>query len=156
MAGKSVLDVGCGRADLLDFLISRNEKPHHYVGIEAVPELADAADRKRHPDCIIVRADFIRDPLRLFVGADVVAFSGSLNTADPETFYATLSRAYEAATESLVFNFLCASGLAAASYLTWHRRDDVLHFARSLSPDVKLLDDYLDGDCTIAVHHPPE
>src|SRR5215213_2125323 len=31
--GKSLLDVGCGRADLLDFLLAQNVRPAHYVGL---------------------------------------------------------------------------------------------------------------------------
>src|SRR3954468_23327877 len=80
--GKSVLDVGCGRADLLDFLLDRGVRPADYVGIEAVEDLARAAETKhrRMNDVSIIRADFAREPLRLFVAADVVIFSGSLNT----------------------------------------------------------------------------
>ena len=59
--GKSVLDVGCGRADLLEFLLDRGVRPADYVGIEAVDELADAAEAKRaaRSDVRIVRADFV-------------------------------------------------------------------------------------------------
>ena len=49
----------------------------------------------------------------MFVGADVIAFSGSLNTMDDETFYATLRRAYDATAATLVFNFLASPFLAA-------------------------------------------
>src|SRR2546423_14466740 len=35
LAGKRVLDAGCGRADLMDFMISRGIEPAEYVGIEA-------------------------------------------------------------------------------------------------------------------------
>ena len=42
-AGRSILDVGCGRADLLDYLIARNATPADYIGIEAIPELATIA-----------------------------------------------------------------------------------------------------------------
>src|SRR5437868_2395141 len=85
---KSVLDVGCGRADLLDFLLDRNVRPSDYTGIEAVEDLAAAAEakRRRFGDLRVVRADFVREPLRLFVAADVVVFSGSLNTIEDEAF----------------------------------------------------------------------
>jgi hypothetical protein len=154
--GKSLLDVGCGRADLLDFLLARDVKPAHYVGLEAVAALADAAEAKRHPDAMILRADFVREPLRLFVGADIVYFSGSLNTLDAATFYATIRRAYEAAAETLVFNFLCSPDLAGMSYLHWHQPTEVWAFCKSLTDDVRRLDDYLAGDTTFALTKPPE
>ena len=154
--GKSILDVGCGRADLLDFLLARNVTPAHYVGLEAVAALADAAEAKHHADAIIVRTDFVREPMRLFVGADVVYFSGSLNTLEPASFFATIRRAYEAAAETLVFNFLCSPELAGTSYLHWHQPSEVWAFCKTLTDDVRRLDDYLAGDTTFALTKPPE
>jgi SAM-dependent methyltransferase len=152
--GKSVLDVGCGRADLLTFLLGRGVRPADYVGIEAVEDLAVAAEAncRKLPDATILRADFFREPLRMFVAADVVVFSGSLNTIEDGDFYATVRRAYDAAAEAVVFNFLCNSYLAGADYLHWRRPDEVIAFARQLTPDLRTLDDYLHGDFTVALH----
>jgi SAM-dependent methyltransferase len=154
--GKSILDVGCGRADLLDFLLAQRLKPAHYVGLEGVAALADAAEAKGHPDAVIVRADFVREPLRMFVAADVVYFSGSLNTLDPSSFYATIRNAYDAAAETLAFNFLASSDLAGMSYLHWHQPNEVWAFCKSLTNDVRRLDDYLPGDTTFALTKPEE
>jgi SAM-dependent methyltransferase len=151
LAERSVLDVGCGRADLLDYLLSHEIKPADYIGIEVIPELLVAARNKSHRHARIIEADFIKDPRSLFVGADVVVFSGSLNTLDRPAFYTTIRRAFDAAAEVLVFNFLDSASLAAASYLTWHSQGDVLTFAQSLSPRVRVLSDYLDGDSTISI-----
>src|SRR5882672_6119425 len=82
MRGKKVLDVGCGRGDLMDFMIEREIEPAEYVGIEAVDELVGAARRKKWVNAEIVQCDFVREPQRMKVGADVVVFSGSLNTLD--------------------------------------------------------------------------
>lgn len=154
--GKLILDVGCGRADLLDFLLSHDIHPDHYVGLEGVAALADAAEAKRHPGSMIVRADFVREPLRLFVGADVVYFSGSLNTLDPASFYATIRKGYDAAAETLVFNFLASPELAGVSYLHWHPPNEVWTFCKTLTDDVRRLDDYLRGDMTFALTKPEE
>jgi hypothetical protein len=154
--GRSLVDVGCGRADLLDFCIAHDFAPAEYVGIEAVAELAAAAEAKGHHNATIVRADFVERPAAMFVGADVVAISGALNTLTPEQFYATVRRAYDAAADVLVFNFLCSPATAAADYLHWYHRDDVLAFARTLSPRVQIVTDYLFGDATVAVQKPVE
>jgi hypothetical protein len=156
MNGKSLLDVGCGRADLLEFLLRHGVRPADYIGIEAVDALADAAESKPWPNTTILRADFVAEPLRLFVGADVVILSGSLNTADDPAFYATLSRAYDATAQSVVFNFLSSTRLAGQSYLYWRRPEDVLRFVRGLSPHVTFLQDYLAGDMTVRVAKPPK
>lgn len=149
--GNSILDVGCGRADLLDYLLVRGIQPEHYIGLEAVQVLADAAERKHRQDCLIVRADFVREPSRLLTAADLVVFSGSLNTLDTEAFYGSLRTAYAAAVEAVVFNFLDSPRLAGAAYLHWHRVDAIRQFAQGMGGEVELLDDYLDGDCTVCL-----
>jgi trans-aconitate methyltransferase len=152
MRERRVLDAGCGRADLMDFLVSRDIHPTQYTGIEAVDELAAAAKRKQFPDARIIHGDFVREPQLLHEGADVIVFSGSLNTLQPPQFHLSLRQGFEAAAKVLVFNFLAARHIANAQWLTWHRMLDVLTFARSLSKEVQMLDDYLDGDCTIAIY----
>jgi SAM-dependent methyltransferase len=149
--GKSVLDAGCGRADYMEFLLARDVRPADYIGLEAVETLADAAQAKKFPNTRIVRGDFVREPAKLFVGADVIVFSGSLNTMDEATFYEILRRAYDATAEAVVFNFLSSSALAGRAYLTWHSRERVEAFARRTAADVHVLEDYLQGDCTIAM-----
>jgi hypothetical protein len=148
LQGKSILDVGCGRADLFDYLRDCGIPPDHYTGLEAVDALASAAEAKARKNCLIVRADFVKDPARLLCGADVVLFSGSHNTLEPDAFYATLRTAWHAATEAVAFNFLKSSERAGASYLYWHRPSVVRRFAKELGADCAMVDDYLDGDCT--------
>jgi SAM-dependent methyltransferase len=147
--GKRVLDVGCGRADFLDHLLARKVQVASYIGIEGVATLAEAARAKGHANCEIVEADFLAEPERLATGAQIIVISGSVNTMDSAGFYSTLRRAYDAAAETVVFNFLCSSRLAGAEYLVWHRTDEVMGFARMLSDRVRKVEDYLPGDCTV-------
>jgi hypothetical protein len=154
--GRTVLDVGCGRADLLDYLLSQGTRPMHYVGLEAVPDLVSSARKKNHPHSIIIEGDFVADPIRMFVGAEAVIFSGSLNTLDSAAFYNTIRTAFEATAEILIFNFLGSPLLAGQDYLHWHPQDDVRAFARSLASDVDFRDDYLPGDCTISIRKKEE
>jgi SAM-dependent methyltransferase len=151
---RRVLDVGCGRAELLDYLIGHGMSPSRYVGLEAVAALAETA--AKHPNdrdirAEIVRADFVRDPRAMRVGADVIVCSGSLNTLDRPAFYATLEHAFAAAGEMLVFNFLSSPCLAGRPFLSWHGPDEVLRICGQMCGDVRSLDDYLEGDCTIAL-----
>jgi hypothetical protein len=151
LRGQSILDVGCGRADLLSYLVDHDIHPHDYVGIEAVQALAAAAEAKELPDATILRVDFVAQPERMFIGADVAVFSGSLNTAEDEVFYESIRRAFDATAKSLVFNFLCSPMLAGRDYLHWRVSEDVVRFARSLTRDVKTLNDYLPGDMTVCL-----
>jgi SAM-dependent methyltransferase len=160
-AGRNVLDVGCGRGDLLEYLRGTGREPKEYIGVEAVPELASAAEvngkawdgggeRVR-----IVRKDFVAEPACLFTCSDVVAISGSLNTADDEVFYSTLRRAYDATAHDLVFNFLCSSELAGAPHLFYRDAGTVERFCRNVLGAVpKRAAGYLRGDATVALHKP--
>lgn len=153
--GLVVLDLGCGRADLLDFMLARGQRPRRYVGLEGVRELADAARRKNLPDSRIILADFVREPRRMQAQADIVYCSGALNTIDSDAFYVAIRNAFAAAGSALVFNFLSSDLLAGVSYLNWHRRSEVLHFARSLTRAVEVDESYIDGDCTIRMRKEP-
>jgi len=144
-----VLDVGCGRADLLQHMLDRGVVPRQYIGLEAVDELAAAAEAKRLPHARIARGDFVHDPTLLSVDADVLLFSGSLNTLSEAAFYRTLAHAYAAARRAVVFNFLASPYLAASSFLTWHRPKAVLDFCATLTGELQMWDDYLKGDATV-------
>jgi trans-aconitate methyltransferase len=156
VTGQAVLDVGCGRADFLEFLLHRRIVPMRYVGLEAVNELVVAAENKKLPNARIVRGDFIADPDLMRVGADVIFFSGSLNTLDESAFYRSIAKAFAAAHLAVVFNFLSSPALAATAYLTWHQAETVMSFARTLSPNIERWDRYLKGDTTIAIRKDPE
>jgi len=154
-AGKRLLDAGCGCGDLLGYLQSRGIRPKQYIGLEAVGELAETARIRCGEEAQIVQCDFLREPLRLFVGADVVVFCGSLNTLGADDFRSCIGRAHDAAGEAVVFNFLASPALAGADYLTWHAPAEVVEFARTLGADVDLLADYLEGDATVRLSKRP-
>jgi hypothetical protein len=146
-----VLDAGCGRADLLGHLIQQHTYPAQYIGLEAIESLAVAAEAHGYPNARIIRGDFVVEPVRLFVGADVIVFSGSLNTLDDLAFYATLGHAIKAASQTVVFNFLSSAALAGKKYLFWRSPGEVAEFVRPLCAGVKTCEDYLHGDCTMVL-----
>jgi SAM-dependent methyltransferase len=155
--GRSLLDVGCGRGDFLDYLLERKVRPAEYIGIEAVSPLVEVAAAKRGgPERRIIHADFVTEPRRMYTGSDAVVFSGSLNTLSVEGFYSTLEHAWAATAEWLVFNFLASADLAGANFLTWHRKEDVAAWAREKSAEVVQIGGYLAGDFTIALRKPDD
>jgi SAM-dependent methyltransferase len=149
--GRIVLDAGCGRADLLDYLIGRGICPARYIGIEAVEALAEAAESKALPNATIIRGDFIDDPTLLDQQADVIIFCGSLNTLSVDDFYSSLRVAWEYTRSELSFNFLCSPRLASGKHLTWHGISDVRRFAYERTHDVAMDDAYREGDCTMVM-----
>ena len=151
--GRKLLDAGCGRADLLPYMIGRGIFPRAYVGVEAVAELVRMARQtvEGNPDASIFAGDFVGEPECLEAQADVAVFCGSLNTLDAFAFEMVLRRAFAVARSGVVFNFLSSPDRACAAHLTWHRPGRVMGFARSMSRSVRVVDDYLDGDCTVGI-----
>ncbi|HUB24646.1 MAG TPA: class I SAM-dependent methyltransferase [Tepidisphaeraceae bacterium] len=144
---RSVLDAGCGHADLLEFLGDRGWRGQ-YAGVEALPELAQIAEKRTRN---IFNGDFLRQPELLRQNMDVIVFCGSLNTLDRFKFRLALLNAVRAARELVAFNFLSSPDLANAEHLTWHEIDDVAEYAGHIGRDVKWLADYMTGDCTMKI-----
>jgi hypothetical protein len=151
LAGLHVLDVGCGKADLLRFLHARGIAPASYTGLEAQPWLAREARAALVGEGRIIVGDFVRRPSKLRTGADAILFSGSLNLLSGAQFYRALERAWAATGRWLVFNFLSSPMLAADECLMWRRRESVLAFARKAARFVRVDEGYEDGDCTVAM-----
>jgi hypothetical protein len=151
LEGRIVLDVGCGRADFLDFLLQSNTPPARYIGLEAIETLADAAEQKRHPSARIIRGDFVRQPELLDQNADVILFCGSLNTLGKFQIFQALAMAWKFTGHQLGFNFLCSPRLAAAPHLVWQSKSEMLDPLDAYGGRITVDDQYLMGDCTVAI-----
>jgi SAM-dependent methyltransferase len=105
--GKRILDAGCSRGDLADYLIRQGVEYESYVGIDGLPEVIDYANRRGLPRAKFHAGDFVADPSLLAIGSpQVVTFSGTLNTMDDGTAMKLLDAAWDACSETLLFNFL--------------------------------------------------
>ncbi len=148
-SGLRVLDAGCGRGDLWEFLHTHGHPPAEYIGLEAMPALAAVATGA--VPAPIVQCDFIAEPNRLHTGSELIVFCGSLNTCDLTTFWNAIENALSAASIGVVFNFLCGQSRAMADHLTWQTLADARKRAQLLSRNIVVVDDYLAGDATIAL-----
>ncbi len=106
--GSSVLDVGCGFADLYGFLRARGWQGR-YTGIDLVPGLLDVA-RMRHPDIELQELDLHDAPARL-APHDFVLASGIFNAvlkgeSNHDHIRASLSTMLELATVAACADFL--------------------------------------------------
>lgn len=166
--GHSVLDAGCARGDLGVFLVEQSSGAGRYIGVEGVPELVNAAKGHAPAGSFVGLGDFVSDPGSLSrvareAGesdgrADVVVFSGSLNTLRTEGALEVLARAWPLCRKALAFNFLsdrCAASLRAGETGPAHRFDTgrVLDWAMSATPAVLFRQDYFPGghDATVVM-----
>ncbi len=162
--GSVIVDAGCGLGDYAAWLAEHDIAYGRYVGIEAMAPIAEAAAARGLDEAVILVEDFIGDEgifarIREAHGADLVVLSGSLNAIPEDQARAVLGRAWDAAAEGVVFNFLSSRH---------HRRDApnpapairfdplaMLDFALARTPNVRFRQDYMQGhDATIAMLRP--
>lgn len=159
--GRTILDAGSGLGDLALYLVEQGTRFGRYIGIEGVEEIVAKAQTLGLPEAEFHAGDFVSDE-RIFTrhtdrhGLDVVVFSGSLNTLQADDARRVLERAWVAADEALIFNFLSArhgnpdaidSGPAV-------RFDPLamLDWALAITPRVRFRQEYFDGhDATVAM-----
>jgi SAM-dependent methyltransferase len=147
LKGKTVLDAGCGHADLLAFL-SPNNKPSHYYGVEQIPELIEEAEKRyRYLDGVTFMArNFMTADLPM---ADCVFASGSLNygSSDAGYIFKAISKLFEYSKLGLAFNLL--RYVSNTGLLVAYEPDLILAHCRTLSNNVILKDDYDEQDYTV-------
>jgi 2-polyprenyl-3-methyl-5-hydroxy-6-metoxy-1,4-benzoquinol methylase len=159
LTGKSLLDVGCGLGDLVDFL-RRKEIPVHYTGLDVVEEMLARA-RSTHPRERFLRADLFApstnstdDPLRGET-FDVVFCSGALNLNlgnNLEFLPRALQGLLAPARGALVVNFLHARTTTTPDPVYFYYRPaDVLSVLQSLLGEgrVQMIEGYLPNDFTV-------
>ncbi|MES2937669.1 MAG: class I SAM-dependent methyltransferase [Pseudomonadota bacterium] len=146
----SVLDVGCGRGDLKDFLDERHPGVR-YTGIDQMPEFLDDAVR-RHGDsgARFLLGDFSQMELP---AADYVIASGALSyRCAEEGWHLRMIRTMHAAAQrALIFNVLDARRFPEHALLVGRDCDEVLDLCRRLSPHVAVSQGELDDDMTFFV-----
>ncbi|MCC6580789.1 MAG: methyltransferase domain-containing protein [Phycisphaeraceae bacterium] len=128
LTGKRILDAGCSRGDLADFLLHRGVMFDQYIGIDALPPVIDHAKSRALPRCRFHVADLLNHPgVMAKHRPQIVAISGTLNTMTDDQVFRLLDAAWNAATEVLVFNFLSdRCGPGAPPQDDYARRIDTL------------------------------
>jgi SAM-dependent methyltransferase len=159
-SGCTLVDAGCGPGDFAARLLERGIGFRRFIGLDAVPEMIEAARRRALPRCEFHIADVVADPRRLHIaGADFISISGALNTMAEETARRTVREAFDAAAQGVIFNFLsdrCTCQAAGRDLSPAHRFNTLvwLDWAMSLTTRVSFTQDYLDGhDATILLRH---
>ena len=151
LAHCSVLDVGCGYADLYPFLRQRFAGVQ-YWGIEQMPELLDLAQARYPgaPNMTLRTGDFLREALPL---SDYVLASGSLNYRHrhPRFIYQAIEKLFGSCQRGLGFNLLCWEPVGGGP-LAAYDPADIVAFCETLAPKVVLREGYRDGDFTVFMY----
>jgi len=152
-SGDSLLDVGCGFADLRDWLRAHAIEVN-YTGVDLSPEIVAEAAR-RHPDAAVLCGElFDFDSDFAPKSFDWVVCSGMFNwRLRDEGAYAcrVIARMFELSRFGVAFNMLDARSrsMRMLTELVAFDPDTVLEYCGSITPDCTCLNDYLAGDFTI-------
>ena len=151
LSGHSVLDAGCGHADLFPFLQKRFTSLTYY-GCEQIPELLQVATQryKRESNVVLVEGDFLDITIP---AADFALASGSLTYrhSDDQFVYKAIESLFNKCHMALGFNLL-SGGVEANTLLRAYSVDDILNFCRTLSKRVQVQVGYWPDDFTVFVY----
>jgi hypothetical protein len=158
--GKVVLDAGAGQADFAAYLLDQDIGYSSFHAFEAIPEMAALIAQRALHNVVVHEVDFAADPssFRNVADADVLVFSGSLNTMPQAKALEVLTEAWEVCGDALLFNFLsdrCDPALRATETGPASRFDTLrlLDWALERTPRVRFGQEYLDGhDATIGMY----
>lgn len=145
----SVLDVGCGFADLYRYFL-KSKVSVQYKGIDILPEFIEEA-RSRYPD---IEVD-LQDMQDISDEYDYIVVSGAFNFAvkgGVDHYMRIIANLFSHARVGLICNFLDERFHETSDiYLAYNKRE-VITFAEKLTPHVKTADGYLPWDFTIALY----
>lgn len=148
----SVLDAGCGYADLYPYLKAKYPELASYYGIEQIPELIDEAiHRYKHlPNVSFSSRNFLVGDLPV---TDYILVNGALNYTStiPNFIYKAIEHLFSHCNWGLGFNLLSEikDGTLAA-----YDPGDIIAFCRTLTPHVVFKDGYAENDFTVFLYHP--
>lgn len=151
--GDSLLDVGCGFADLRDWLRAHAIEVE-YTGVDLSPEIVAEAAR-RHADAAVLCGELFDVDSRFAPKSfDWVVCSGMFNwQLHDDGAYArrVIARMFELCRFGVAFNMLDARSrsMRRLTELVAFDPDTVLEYCGTVAPDSTCLSDYLPGDFTI-------
>jgi len=157
LAGRRILDIGCGLGDFVPWAEGVHGTDFDYVGLDLAADLVAAAQSRHGGD----RRRFIADTLAQGsdLGAfDVIVLSGTLTfrTADNRaTMQSLLTRAFACCRGTVCANFMSSYADRQLEKNFHFVPEDVFGFAKTLTPYVTLYHDYPLYEFTVQLHRQP-
>ena len=156
LAGRKLLDVGCGLGDLWAFLRKRRITAD-YTGVDIVRKMVLAA-RRKHPTGRFEHADvFAENPFGPS-SFDVVFCSGTFNLRlgnNLQFLAEALKRLFEIARETVVFNLLHHRAARRYAHCFYYDPAEVRELIRPFPCACTIYDDYLPNDFTVICRKRP-
>lgn len=158
LGGRNVLDVGCGIAMFLKFLMKSGVPIGSYTGIDIIEPFLEY-NRAAFPQGRFLSLDIATDPID-GLKPDVVFMSQMFNARYSETNNEdfakhVVERFFRTSSEGLVVDFMSTYVDYREDEHHYFDPESMLAFAKSLTPYVALRHDYLKFEFTLALRHAP-
>lgn len=154
LSGCSIMDIGCGFGDLLDYVTAAGATGVRYTGTDLNPALIDVA-RKRHAGASFHAttdlSQFGND------SQDYVFLSGLFNFKIEDNtgfMHDTVRESFRIAKCGVAFNLLGSYVDFKEEHLFYHQEQEVFDFAKGLTRFVTLRADYPLYEFTVYLHKP--
>lgn len=154
--GASLLDVGCGFGDLLAWLNARGVRPR-YTGLDlCVPMVERCRKRFHDADARFVVGDAltheVEEPYDYVVASGIFGYAARGTRARVQP---TLERLFAMTRIGLAVNFLSRCAPSRSPGRLYLHAADVLGFALTLTPAVRMDHTYLPNDFTLCMYRTP-
>ena len=159
--GKRVLDMGCGFGDFLAWLHERGVRPQ-YTGVDICAPMVERCQQRfaGREDARFAIGDALSwspgEPAEGYF--DYVIASGIFGYASPDAqkrVKPTLKRLFEMSRTGLSVNFLSWNANTRSPSRLYLRPADVLDYALTLTPAVRLDHSYMPNDFTLSLYRTP-
>ncbi len=157
--GQTVLDVGCGTGDLLEWMQRRKITPGDYLGLDITPAMIDHA-RARFPDhrfeqgCLLSGPALPRETYDWVVASGIFAHRYEQPVAYMRRMVAAM---IGRAAVGVTLNSLSSKAPNAAQWTMFHADpEETLAWAQTMAPVVVLREDYDPHDFTLYLYRTPD
>lgn len=154
--GARLLDAGCGFGDLLAWLNARGVHPR-YTGLDlCAPMIERCNERFRGADVRFILGDVLahepREPYDYVVASGIFGYAAKGTRARIQP---TIERLFAMSEVGIAVNFLSASAPSRSPARLYVHPSDVLQFALTLTPAVRLDHTYMPNDFTVCMYRRP-
>lgn len=156
LAGKVILDVGCGLAHYYAFLKGKDIQVS-YIGYDIVPQFIEA-DRERYPEAHFELRDITTDGIAHQIDWVVMCqvFNNKYeHVSNVDVVKNALTIALNAAREGISIDMLSSYVNYEEPHLNYFQPEEMFVFAKTLTPYVTLRHEYLPFHFTLILYKEP-
>jgi len=135
----SIIDIGSGFGDFLNYLDENFIKLNSYIGVDCEDFILDIA-RKRFPLNFFLKCDILKNEIP---NADYLICSGALNIFKTQDIFIAIDNCFKASDKGFIFNFLTKDSIHNL------REEQIYNFCKTLTSEVTIINSYLENDSTI-------